>query len=62
MADFDSPVGGEGGADDDPPRAVASTRTVDAVACLLLLAFAALMGFDNWRSGVGWATDGPKAG
>ena len=29
---------------------------------LLLLAFAALMAFDNWRTGMGWASDGPKAG
>jgi hypothetical protein len=46
----------------EEPRAVASTRTVDIVVSLLLLAFAALMGWDNWRSGAGWASDGPKAG
>jgi hypothetical protein len=44
------------------PRAVASTRAVDIVVSLLLLAFAALMGWDNWKSGAGWASDGPKAG
>jgi putative tricarboxylic transport membrane protein len=44
------------------PRAVASTRAVDIVVSLLLLAFAALMAWDNWRSGAGWAPDGPKAG
>ena len=46
----------------EEPRAVTSTRAVDIAACLLLLAFAALMAFDNWRSGAGWASDGPKAG
>ena len=46
----------------EEPRAVASTRTVDIVVSLLLLAFAALMGWDNWKSGAGWAADGPKAG
>src|SRR5262249_15763712 len=46
----------------EEPRAVASTRAVDIVVSLLLLAFAALMGWDNWRSGAGWASDGPKAG
>jgi putative tricarboxylic transport membrane protein len=46
----------------DEPRAVASTRAVDIAVSLLLLAFAALMGWDNWRSGAGWASDGPKAG
>jgi putative tricarboxylic transport membrane protein len=43
-----------------PP--VASTRTVEIVAAALLLGFAGLMGFDNWRTGMGWAPDGPKAG
>jgi putative tricarboxylic transport membrane protein len=46
----------------EEPRAVASTRAVDIAVSLLLLAFAALMGWDNWRSGAGWASDGPKAG
>ena len=44
------------------PRAVASARAVDIAVSLLLLAFAALMAWDNWRSGAGWASDGPKAG
>src|SRR2546423_36568 len=46
----------------EEPRAVASTRAVDIAVALLLLAFAALMGYDNWRSGAGWASDGPKSG
>jgi hypothetical protein len=46
----------------EEPRAVASTRTVDIVVSLLLIAFAALMAYDNLRSGIGWASDGPKAG
>ena len=46
----------------EEPRAVASTRSADIVVSLLLAAFAALMAFDNWRSGAGWASDGPKAG
>jgi putative tricarboxylic transport membrane protein len=47
-------------AEDSP--AVASTRSVDIVVSLLLLAFAALMAWDNWRTGMGWAPDGPRAG
>jgi putative tricarboxylic transport membrane protein len=43
-------------------RGVASTRAVDIVVSLLLAAFAGLMAFDNWKSGAGWASDGPKAG
>src|SRR6266404_8960439 len=46
----------------EEPRAVASTRAVDIVVSLLLAAFAALMAFDNWRSGAGWASDGPQSG
>jgi hypothetical protein len=46
----------------EEPRAVASTRAVDIVVSLLLAAFAGLMAFDNWKSGAGWASDGPKAG
>lgn len=47
-------------ASDSP--AVTVTRTVEMVTCLLLLAFAALMAWDNWRTGITWAFDGPKAG
>ena len=46
----------------EEPRAVASTRAVDIVVSLLLVAFAALMAWDNWKSGAGWASDGPKSG
>jgi putative tricarboxylic transport membrane protein len=47
-------------ADSSPP--VVSTRSVDIVVSLLLLALAALLGFDNWRTGIAWASDGPQAG
>jgi putative tricarboxylic transport membrane protein len=50
----------EAPADDSP--ALASGRKVEIVTSLLLLAFAALMAFDNWRTGMGWAPDGPRAG
>ena len=40
---------------DSPP--VASTRTVDIVVSLLLLALAALLGYDNWRTGIGLGFD-----
>ena len=45
---------------DSPP--VVGTRTVDIVVYLLLLALAALLAYDNWRTGMGWAPDGPQAG
>ena len=47
-------------ASDSP--AVTSTRSVDIAVSVLLLGFAALMAFDNWRTGMGWAADGPQAG
>jgi putative tricarboxylic transport membrane protein len=47
---------------DGDSRPVVRTRTVEIVAAILLLGFAAVMAFDNWRTGMGWAPDGPKAG
>jgi hypothetical protein len=41
---------------------VVTSRVVDAVVSLLLLAFAALLAFDNWRTGMGWDATGPQAG
>src|SRR4051812_5246688 len=41
---------------------VTSIRTVDMVTSVLLVAFAALMAFDNWRTGMSWSFDGPQAG
>ena len=46
----------------DSSPSVVSTRTVDIVVSLLLLALAALLCFDNWRTGIAWAPDGPQAG
>ncbi len=52
--------------DPDAPAAdspaVTSIRTVDMVVSVLLVGFAALMAFDNWRTGMSWAFDGPQAG
>ena len=42
--------------------AVTTTRTAEVVVYVLLLALALLLGFDNWRSGMGWAKDGPQSG
>ena len=44
------------------PHAVVGTRSVAIVVYLMLLAFAALFGFDNWRTGIAWAPEGPEAG
>jgi len=42
--------------------AVTTTRVVDVAVSFLLLAFAALMAYDNWRTGMGWDATGPQAG
>src|SRR5467141_361313 len=56
----------QAGAGEAPPAgtspSVASVRAVDVVVSLLLLAFAALLAFDNWRTGMGWDSTGPQAG
>src|SRR5258705_12440999 len=46
----------------DDSRAVTPNRTADVVVSLLLLAFAALLAYDNWRTGMGWDSTGPQAG
>ncbi|QPF93847.1 tripartite tricarboxylate transporter TctB family protein [Bradyrhizobium commune] len=47
--------------EDDSP-AVASTRAVEIIVCLLLLALAAILGYDNWRTGASWDSTGPEPG
>ena len=52
--------------DPDAPAAesppVTSTRTVEIAVYFLLVGLALLLAFDNWRTGMGWASDGPQAG
>src|SRR5215217_597255 len=43
-------------------RAVVGSRSVEIVVSLMLMALAAVLGWDNWRLGAGWASDGPQAG
>jgi hypothetical protein len=47
-------------ASDSP--AVTTSHTVDVAVSILLLAFAALLAYDNWRTGMGWDSTGPQAG
>src|SRR6266700_2679411 len=42
--------------------AVASNRAVDIAVSVLLLAFAGVLAFDNWRTGMSWDSTGPQAG
>src|SRR5215210_565661 len=57
MMDIEEPAAP---AQDD--RAVVGSRSVDIVVTLLLLALACLLGWDSWRLGAGWESDGPQAG
>jgi putative tricarboxylic transport membrane protein len=45
---------------DSPP--VTDTRTAEIVVSLLLIALALMLGWDNWRTGIGWDSTGPQAG
>jgi len=44
----------------DPP--VVGNAAVDIVVSLALFVLALLLGFDSWRIGNSWASDGPQAG
>jgi putative tricarboxylic transport membrane protein len=47
---------------DSGDQAVISRRSVEMIVSALLAAFAGLMAYDNWRTGITWAADGPRAG
>ncbi|MGZ5065246.1 MAG: tripartite tricarboxylate transporter TctB family protein [Usitatibacter sp.] len=56
-------VAGDPDADvpDDSP-AVASQRSVETITLAVTLAFALLMAYDNWKTGISWESTGPAAG
>ena len=47
---------------EDRSPAVATTAKVEAVVYLALIALALVLGYDNFKSGMGWARDGPQSG
>ncbi|MGY3357472.1 putative tricarboxylic transport membrane protein [Bradyrhizobium sp. GM0.4] len=47
--------------EDDSPSVV-SSGTIEIFVCLLLLALAATLGYDNWRTGASWDSTGPEPG
>ena len=47
--------------EEDSP-AVTSNRAIEIVVSLLLLALALTLGYDNWRTGIGWDSTGPQPG
>ena len=46
----------------DHSPAVTTKRTVEVVVYLLQIVLALVLGYDNWRTGMGWAKDGPQSG
>jgi putative tricarboxylic transport membrane protein len=50
--------GGQGGANEN----TVSTRVMELVVAGLFMALGALVMWDSWRLGAGWASDGPQAG
>ena len=42
--------------------ALTDVRVVDIAVSLLLIALAATLGYDNWRTGIAWDSTGPQAG
>jgi hypothetical protein len=49
-------------APEDESPSMVSSGTVEIVVCLLLLALAATLGYDNWRTGAAWDSTGPEPG
>lgn len=41
---------------------VTSSGTVEIIVCLLLFVLAAILGYDNWRTGASWDSTGPEPG
>ena len=48
--------------EEDTSPAVAGRRPVESATLAIVLAFAALMMWDNWRTGIRWESTGPQAG
>lgn len=49
-------------APEDGSPSVVSTRTIEIVVSLLLVALAVTLGYDNWRTGISWDSTGPEPG
>ena len=50
------------GDEEDTSPALIGRRPVETATLAILLAFAALMAWDNWRTGITWESSGPRAG
>jgi hypothetical protein len=55
-------VAGDPEEPEDHSPALAGRRAVETATLAIVLAFALLMAWDNWRTGIAWESTGPKAG
>jgi putative tricarboxylic transport membrane protein len=55
-------VAGDSGEPEDHSPALVGRRSVETATLAVLLAFALLMAWDNWRTGIAWESTGPKPG
>jgi putative tricarboxylic transport membrane protein len=55
-------VAGDPDEPDDHSPALVGQRAVETATLAIVLAFAMLMAWDNWRIGIGWESTGPQAG
>jgi hypothetical protein len=46
----------------DGSPVLTSARTVEVAVYLLLIVLALVLGYDNWKSGMGWEREGPQSG
>jgi hypothetical protein len=58
----DEVLGAAPAEEEDTSPAVVGRRPVETVTLALILAFALVMAWDNWRTGIAWESSGPKAG
>ncbi len=58
----DEIVAGDPSEPEDDSPAIVGRRVVEVVALATVLAFALLMAWDNWRTGIQWESTGPQAG
>ncbi len=62
MTTPDEVLGAQPQDEEDTSPAVVGTRPVEAATLAIVLAFAVLMAWDNWRTGIAWESTGPRAG
>ncbi len=55
-------VAGDPNEPEDDSPAVVGQRAAETATLAIVLAFAVLMAWDNWRTGAGWEATGPQAG